>query len=105
MKLTILLSFVAGLTAVFASSYAQETKLSISMKDAPVKEFLKEIENQSEFSFAYDNQAVDVNRKINADFQDAGIEKILSSIFDSDQVKYYVFDRHIVLVKNDVDHS
>ncbi len=106
MKLTILFVYLASLAGVFASSsYAQETKLSIEMKNAPVKEFLKEIENQSEFSFAYDNKAIDVERKVNADFKEAGINLILSSLFDNDQVSYYVFDRHIVLVRNDLDKS
>ena len=105
MKATFLFLFVVGLSGVLASSYAQDKKLSLQMKDAAVKEILSEIENQSEFSFAYDNRMIDVDRKLDADFQDAGIDRILGSIFENEQVKYHIFDRHIVLVRSDNEKS
>lgn len=98
MKATFLFLFVAGVTGVFASSYAQQTKLSFQMKDAPVKEVLKEIENQSEFSFAYDNTTIDVDKTLDIQFEEANIDMILGSIFNPDDVQYHIFDRHIVLV-------
>ena len=88
-----------------ASSYAQDKKLSLQMKDVAVKEILTEIENQSEFSFAYDNKMIDVERKLDADFQNTEIDKVLSSVFENKQVKYHILDRHIVLVKKDNERS
>ncbi|MBL7113674.1 MAG: TonB-dependent receptor [Bacteroidales bacterium] len=105
MKAIFLFLFVIGLSGVLASSYAQDKKLNLQMRDAAVKEILTEIENQSEFSFAFDNRMIDVERKLDADFQDSGIDKILSSVFENEQVKYYIFDRYIVLVRSDNERS
>jgi TonB-dependent starch-binding outer membrane protein SusC len=50
MKLTVFILLVT-LVHVSASVYSQQTKLSVSLKDVSVKEVLKTIEEQSNFSF------------------------------------------------------
>jgi len=97
MKLT-LFFLLAALVHVSASVYSQQTKLSISMKDATVKEVLKQIEEQSEFYFLYKNVDIDVNRIVSIDEKEKSVESILNQIFSGTNVSYEVVNRQIVLV-------
>ncbi|WP_199898649.1 SusC/RagA family TonB-linked outer membrane protein [Prolixibacter bellariivorans] len=96
MRLTFLFMFV-GLMHVSASLYSQSTQLNLDMKDARVKDVLHAIEKQSEFHFAYSKEYVDVDRTVNANFQNQTIQEVLESIFSGTNIKYHIEDRHILL--------
>jgi len=96
MKLTVFF-LLAALTHLSASVYAQQTKLSISLKDATVRDVLKTIESQSEFFFLYKNENIDVNRTVNVDVKGKSVEYLLDQIFKGTTVTYEVVNRQIVL--------
>jgi TonB-dependent starch-binding outer membrane protein SusC len=64
MKLIGILIFGAVLLVNAGNSYAQQTKLTLDLKNTSVKEVLQTIENNSEFSFMYDNNKVDVSGQV-----------------------------------------
>lgn len=97
MKLTMFF-LLAALIHVSASVYSQQTKLSISLQNASVKEVLKQIEDQSEFFFLYKNENIDVNRIVNVDIKEKSIEYLLDQVFKGTTVSYEVVNRQIVLV-------
>jgi len=102
MKLTVLI-LLATLMHLSASVYAQQTKLSISLKDATVRDVLKTVENQSEFFFLYKNENIDVNRTVNVDVKEKSVEYILDQIFKGTSISYEVVNRQIVLI--DKEHE
>ncbi|MCK9641159.1 MAG: TonB-dependent receptor [Prolixibacteraceae bacterium] len=104
MKLT-LFFLLAAFVHVSASVYSQQTKLSISVKDATVKEVLKQIEEQSEFYFLYKNVDIDVNRVVSIDEKEKSVESILNQIFSGTTVTYEVVNRQIVLVDKGRENS
>jgi len=104
MKLTVLFLMVA-LIQVSASVYSQQTKLSISLKAASVKEVLKTIEDQSEFFFLYKNENIDVNRIVNVDFKEKSVEYLLDQVFKGTTVSYEVVNRQIVLIDKENDND
>lgn len=57
MKLTSILILVFVIS-VSASSYSQSTKLTLQVKNGTFVDVLKQIENQSEFYFYYNNDEV-----------------------------------------------
>lgn len=97
MKLTVFI-LLASLMHLSASVYAQQTKLSISLKDATVRDVLKTVENQSEFFFLYKNENIDVNRTVNVDVKEKSVEYILDQIFKGTSISYEVVNRQIVLI-------
>ncbi|MEI6276982.1 MAG: SusC/RagA family TonB-linked outer membrane protein [Prolixibacteraceae bacterium] len=99
MKLT-LFFLLAALVHVSASVYSQQTKLSVSMKDAKVKEVLKQIEDQTDFSFLYKNDNIDLNRIVSVDQKEKSVENLLDLIFLGTTVTFEVVNRQIVLVDN-----
>ncbi len=87
-----------GLTQVWATSgYSQQTRLSLKMDNARLIEVLDEIENNSEFYFLFNQNMIDIERKIKIDVTKKSIENILAEIFSETDVNYLVKDRQIVL--------
>ncbi len=96
MKLTFLF-LLAGLIQVSASVYSQSTRLKLEMRSVRVLEVLEEIEQQSEFRFAYSSQYIDVNRTVSIRIDGKTIQETLDQLFEGTDVKYAINDRHILL--------
>ena len=97
MKLTALLLICTVLQVFAADTYSQATKLSMDLGEATVEQVLKEIENNSEYYFLFNQGLVDVSRKVQGSFEDQQIDEILASVFESTDVDFYVMDRQIIL--------
>ena len=95
------LTFYAVLLAVVQSfavgSYAQATKLNLTMSNTTVRQVLSEIEDVSEFYFLYNSKIVDVERKVSVDIKNQTIDKALDVLFEGTNVGYTIVDRQIVL--------
>jgi TonB-dependent starch-binding outer membrane protein SusC len=98
MKLIGMLIFGAVMLANAGNGYAQQTKFTLDLKNASVKEVLQNIENNSEFSFMYDNSKVDVTSKVSVKVVNQTIDDILKQVFAGTGVNYEVIDRHIILI-------
>jgi TonB-linked SusC/RagA family outer membrane protein len=79
-----------------SSSYSQNTKITLNMKDTSIESVLNKIENESEFYFLYNHELIDVTRKVNIAVQKKPIKELLNEIFEDD-VEIIVSDRQIVL--------
>lgn len=99
MKLTVFLFFSGVLNLIAGSSYSQNTKISLSMKDASVESVLNRIEDESEFYFLFNHELIDVNRKVDVVAENEPIKNILEKIFPN-EVEFIVSDRQIVLTPN-----
>jgi TonB-linked SusC/RagA family outer membrane protein len=97
MKLTIVLFFIAISQLMATETYSQNTRISLYLKDAAVKEVLNKIEESSEFVFLYNSKLVDVDRTVSAEFNNQKISEILNKLFQETEVVYTVVDRQIVL--------
>ncbi|WP_232302830.1 SusC/RagA family TonB-linked outer membrane protein [Draconibacterium sediminis] len=100
MKLTTFLIFVLTLN-VFAESYAQSTKITLSMDKATVKEVIEQIESETEFYFMlkYDDHLM--NRQVDIDFNDANIHDVLIQLFEANKYNYEIIDRYIAVTPLD----
>lgn len=97
MKLTTLLLIFTCLQVLASETYSQVTKLSMDLGEVTVENALQEIENNSEFFFLLNQDLVDVNRRVTANFQDQQINEILASLFRGTDVDFHVMDRQIIL--------
>jgi len=96
MRLTLFLMLL-GMFSTHAATYAQKTRLDLSFKDRQVRDILNQIEEQSEFTFMYDNSRVDVERKVSIDVRSSSITETLNEIFRGTSVNYRIMGRHIML--------
>lgn len=99
MKLTTFLLLITFM-GVQATVYSQTTELNLKAQNSTVKEILRQIEDQSEFFFMYNDRKVDVNRKVSIDLEKKSIDEVLQSLFDGTNTSYLIKDRQIVLYLN-----
>lgn len=99
MRLTLFLVIFNAAFAYSISSYSQNTRLSIKLEHATVKEVLKDIESQSEFIFFYQDQQVNTHRKININVSNKNIEEILDLLLKGTDNSYIIRDRQISIGK------
>lgn len=105
MKLTTLIFLISTLSLMAGGSYSQNTRISLNMKNAAIKDVLLKIENSSEFFFVYNNQLVDVDRTVSINVNDKKISDILVDLFTGQQVDFQVADRKIVIAPTAVASS
>lgn len=104
MKLTILFSF-AFVISVSAVSYSQIAKLNLKLNNQSLVDALKQIEDQSEFYFYYNNNDVVEVQGISMNIQAEGIEKVLDELLQNTGLHYKMIDRYIVIKPADeADH-
>uniref|UniRef100_UPI003216F868 TonB-dependent receptor n=1 Tax=uncultured Draconibacterium sp. TaxID=1573823 RepID=UPI003216F868 len=97
MKLTWIL-LLAGMLQVSASVYSQSVKFSFNLKNQKVIDVLNEIETNSEFRFFYQNEQLDLNRRITVQTQNASVEKILTDIFEGTDISYSIKEEKLILL-------
>ena len=98
MKLIVVLICFSGLLSSMGETYGQNIKLTLNLNGVAVKEVLQQIENQTEFSFMYDNNKIDVTRKVDVVVDEKSVDFILTQLFSNKNVSYEIIDRHIILM-------
>ena len=98
MKMIVLFLFVF-ISGVFAgNANSQETKVSISKNNKPIREILGEIEHQTDYLFVYSEKEVDVNQRKTVNVSQQRVADVLSSLFRSTNVGYAMEGHNIMLM-------
>ncbi len=100
MRITIVLIFGLMFTAN-ANSYSQGSKLDIRMTDRIIRDVIAYVEDNSEFTFLYKNEDLNVDKKVSLNLKAATINQILDKVLDGEGVVYDVYDRQIIIRKAD----
>lgn len=79
------------------NSYAQKTTVSLEARNQTVKDVLNEIEDQSEFTFFFNNRHLDLQRRVSVSEKKNDIFKVLDQIFAGTNIVYSVLDKKIIL--------
>ncbi|MFY9153046.1 MAG: TonB-dependent receptor [Prolixibacteraceae bacterium] len=98
MKLVTLFLFVAVMH-VSAASYSQTTKLKIVGQNLSIGEILDRIENQSNFSFFFNANQIDLSKRMDINADNQLITKILDEILANSGLTYTVNNKLIVIHK------
>lgn len=97
MRLLVLLLVTGVLQSFALDSYSQKAKLSVNLKDVTVERVLMEIEQQTDYSFVYNKETINLEKKVDVKFDNCQVRDILEDLFESDNVDYYLFDNQVVL--------
>lgn len=87
------------LGAVSASPYSQVTKLHLEVNNGTLLQVIKAIEEQSEFTFVYDVNELNLDKKVSIHVEDKLLPDILKNLFAKEALDYKIMDRHIALYK------
>ena len=96
MKLITLLLFVA-IFQLSASTYSQTTRLKISGQKLSIGEIFEGIEKQSEFSFFYNVNQIDLSKQIDIDAENQFVNEILDKILVGTGMTYTINNKLIVI--------
>lgn len=96
MKLTSFLTLVFALS-VSATSYSQSTKLKLSIKNGTLVDALKQIEDQSEFYFYYNNEEISSLQNVSINTENKQIHEVLDELLSGTDLEYKMIDRYIVV--------
>ncbi|MEO8255548.1 MAG: carboxypeptidase-like regulatory domain-containing protein, partial [Flavobacterium sp.] len=104
-KLTTLF-LLTTLSVIHASdSYSQKNVVSLNANNTSVGEIIERIEYTTNYRFVYNVKSVDLDRKVNADFSNESIEKVLNKLFKNTATKYKVTGTHVVLIEVDTPNE
>lgn len=98
MKLTFVLWLVAFLQ-VSASSFSQ--KINLEVKDAPLKEVLIKIGQQSGYSFLYSSAMIKIAKPVNLSVSNESLPNVLMRCFQNQPLTYVINGNTVVIKRRD----
>ncbi len=101
MRLTVFLIVFSVVAVIANTGHSQETKLSIQLKNASFRDILNSIEDHSDYYFMFNNQLVDLSKRMDIDVQNKTIEEILALLCEETGINYKIYNRQIVLSPGD----
>lgn len=100
--------FFCFLFFLFQISLGQEVnsgKINLKFQDKPALEMLEEIEKQTSYKFFFLEEWLEEYR-VSGEFENAGLEEVLSHIFRSTLINFYQIDNErVILTKNNVIYN
>lgn len=99
MKLTAFFLMVTFLQ-VSAGGYTQN--VSISLKDVTVDKLFKEIENQTEYHFFYNEKLIKNSKNITIDVKNVSVESVLQECIKEQSFSYSIDDKMIIIKAKEV---
>ncbi len=91
----ILIILLQPVSAVFA----QNNKLTLSLNDITLQEFFNTLEKQVGYRFFYNNDEVDVSRKVNINISNKSIDEALNMVFQNLPYTFRELENKLVLVE------
>ncbi len=83
------------LAAASQIASAQQARISLNLQNVPIKEALKAIESKCDYTFLYNNAAIDVNRKVSISANNEELKNVLGRMLDG--VTWTVENKRIIL--------
>ena len=97
MKITLFLIWFSFLISLATSTFAQNERITLELNQATIQEALKKIESETDFYFLYNNSLINVNKVVDLNVRNKGIEEILDQLFRGEPVKFMMLDNQIIL--------
>jgi hypothetical protein len=90
---------IAYASPALSSSYANEHRMSISVKEGTFYDVVKQIEKQSDFLFFYKNEEINDARRVSLVAKNKSLFEILDELLKDQGLGYRIIDRHVIITK------
>lgn len=97
MRLSCLLLFLNIGMALANNTYAQNTMITLNVKNNNVASILEILEKQTDFSFVYDANVVNTNWRTSIQVENKNIFDVLNQLFEGTDIAFTVVNKKIVL--------
>lgn len=85
---------------VFVSVKAQSNRLTLHLNQVSLEQVFELIQQQSEFIIFFKDNQVNLQQKVSINANGLSIEEVLDQALKNTPLKYKVFDRQIIIIKN-----
>ena len=99
MKLTAVLLLSVSLVA---SAHGHGQGLTLSKRNASLKEIFTEIEKQSDYQFFYKEKLLQGTRPVSIDVRNVGLEQVLTLCFRDQALTYTILDKIIAVTAKSI---
>ena len=99
MKLMMLFTILGIIQVSANSSYSQNARINLDLKDAELREIIAEIQKQTEFVFFYSPEDVEGVKNLDIDVTNGPLLEILDTYFNTMGLEYEIKHKAIVLKK------
>jgi TonB-linked SusC/RagA family outer membrane protein len=96
MKLTFVF-FLMGFLHVSAKVSGQNN-LSLTLNHVEISKALKNIENQGDYRFLYNNNLKSISSRVNIDVKNVGIREVLDKLFVDTDLTYKMLENNLIVV-------
>ena len=88
-------------TVATQALYAQNPVISLTLKNATVREVIEAVKTQSGYSFWYRESEIDLRKRVSVEAHDQNVLKLLDGVLADQGILAKLEGRHIVLYKSD----
>ena len=91
------LTLLVILSQISLLAQAQDVKITLAVQDVSLKEVLKKIEKQVDYTFLYNDVKIDVNQLISVTIESDQIKEVMDAVLLSTNINYVINGKQIVL--------
>ncbi|NJB82704.1 TonB-dependent receptor [Wenyingzhuangia aestuarii] len=100
MKFSLLFLLVSVFQIQAKTGFSQTKKITIEEESATILQVIEKIEKDTEYSFFYSKEEINLNHKVTMFAYDEVVESVLIKLFTNTDIHYKILEEQIVLTKN-----
>jgi TonB-linked SusC/RagA family outer membrane protein len=97
MKITLLITLLTTLQ-VSANVYSQNVKLTLDIKEMPLAEVVKTIEQQSSYRFFYSDNYRELGELVSINVSNKNIDEVLSDLLKEKDLDFRILDNNVIVI-------
>lgn len=99
MKAVVILIFVTTFCSFAEVGYSQKAEFSLHLQEVTLQEAFNTIKKQSDFSFWYRNEEVNLSKKVSVNAENQSINNIMDLLLRGQDLSYTIDEKHIIIYK------
>ncbi len=99
MRLSVILSLLTIFCASATNGYSQVAEISLNLQNVTLEQALDAVKQQSEYSFWYRNEEINLNNRVSVQVEKQNIKTVLDKLLAGQGVTYTIDDSHIIIYK------
>jgi len=99
MRSTIILCLLATFCSFAEVGYSQKTELSLHLQEVTLQEAFNAIKAQSDFSFWYRSDEVNLSKKVSVNADKQNIYNVMNQLLRGQELTYTIDNKHIIIYK------
>lgn len=101
MKVTVVLCLLTIFCTFASVSYSQTAEISLNLQGVTLQEALDAVKKQSDFSFWYRNEEIDLFKKVSVKIDHKNIREVMTQLLYGQDLAYTIDEKHIIIYKKD----